>query len=338
MAELLPAGDASLQLALNGAAKKDESSSDSDSDSDFSDDGNGAPGTIHTASCTLYGPGFSGGSANTELKFYIAAKDSRGRKLTTGGAIIIARLTPSLGVSHPDPVYVNISDQGNGTYVGTYTVPMRGNWQLHVQIDGEPANGSPFPLFFSPPPPPEPEPSIAEPAAAQGATSAKPILGVPAGGPTSQATSAMTAAATKAAAATNLAADAMARTLFFGNISPAIPFEKVKQFFNTLGTVANIKLVGDTRDVGIVEYKTADDAQSALLVNGMVLGDRPIKVQVPSLGPGSVAEGNPFLTMQIQQMQAMQASVAQSQQLAAQVSRADLIVCSVCSCLTLKGC
>lgn len=75
------------------------------------------------------------------------------------------------------------------------------------------------------------------------------------------------------------------------------------------GTINDIKLVGDKKDMAIVEFSNIEDAKQGQQLHGMQLGDRCITVTAPvsSMSQG-VLPTNPILALQMQQLQQMQVS------------------------------
>lgn len=112
------------------------------------DDAPAPPGPVDPSKCSAAGPGIAGGSAGTPSTFTVVAKDRHSRRLTAGGARVSVRVSPAAGVGGDD-LEGAIKDNGDGSYTVTYVVPKRGNYMVHVELDGAPVMGSPFPVFFS---------------------------------------------------------------------------------------------------------------------------------------------------------------------------------------------
>ncbi|KAJ8634333.1 hypothetical protein MRB53_027669 [Persea americana] len=129
------------------AAEKEAASSDSDGEE--SEDLSTKPvGPVDPSKCTAAGAGIAGGTACSPSSFAVTTKDSDGRKISSGGAELKVRISPGVGVGGSDQDGM-VKDTGDGTYTVTYAVPKRGNYMVHVECNGKPIMGSPFPVFFS---------------------------------------------------------------------------------------------------------------------------------------------------------------------------------------------
>ncbi|KAK3163622.1 hypothetical protein QOZ80_1AG0006050 [Eleusine coracana subsp. coracana] len=116
--------------------------------SDSDEDAPAPPGPVDPSKCSAAGPGIAGGSAGAPATFTVVAKDRRSRRITTGGACVRVRVSPAAGVGGDD-LEGAVKDNGDGSYSVTYAVPKRGNYMVHIELDGSPVMGSPFPVFFS---------------------------------------------------------------------------------------------------------------------------------------------------------------------------------------------
>lgn len=121
---------------------------DADSDDDDDDRPRAPPGPVDSSKSSAAGPGIAGGSAGAPATFTVVGKDRDGRRVSTGGARVRVRISPAAGVGGDDLDGV-VKDNGEGSYAVTYAVPKRGNYMVHVDLDGSPIMGSPFPVFFS---------------------------------------------------------------------------------------------------------------------------------------------------------------------------------------------
>ncbi|KAJ2609567.1 hypothetical protein GGF44_006280 [Coemansia sp. RSA 1694] len=76
-------------------------------------------------------------------------------------------------------------------------------------------------------------------------------------------------------------AEEISRTIYVGNIASNVVEQQLMDFFSVCGPVAYVKMAGDglqpTR-FAFVEFADMPTAQAALQMNGMVLADRPLKV------------------------------------------------------------
>ncbi|KAK1611934.1 hypothetical protein QYE76_035607 [Lolium multiflorum] len=123
-------------------------SANSDSDSDDDDRPRAPPGPVDPAKSSAAGPGIAGGSAAAPATFTVVGKDRDGRRVTSGGASVRVRVRPADNSDNSD-LEGAVRDNADGSYVVTYVVPRRGNYMVHVDLDGAPIMGSPFPVFFS---------------------------------------------------------------------------------------------------------------------------------------------------------------------------------------------
>ncbi|KAM3197421.1 hypothetical protein ACQJBY_072839 [Aegilops geniculata] len=120
-----------------------------ESDSDDDDDRPRAPpGPVDPSKSSAAGPGIAGGSAGAPATFTVVGKDRDGRRVSVGGARVRVRICPAAGVGGDD-LDGGVRDNGDGSYAVTYAVPKRGNYMVHIDLDGSPIMGSPFPVFFS---------------------------------------------------------------------------------------------------------------------------------------------------------------------------------------------
>ncbi|KAJ8530763.1 hypothetical protein K7X08_023644 [Anisodus acutangulus] len=105
-------------------------------------------GPIDPTKCTAAGAGIAGGTACAPSTFTVVTKDSDGRKVGHGGAQVMIRVSPGVGVGGSDLEGI-VKDMGDGTYTVSYIVQKRGNYMVNVECNGKPIMGSPFPVFFS---------------------------------------------------------------------------------------------------------------------------------------------------------------------------------------------
>ena len=90
------------------------------------------PGPVDAEQCTLGGPGYTGGSAKSTVSFFVTAKDERGTRIREGGAYVTATLSPgnAARAGGADTVHAEVKDGGDGTYVVTYSVAARGDYEV----------------------------------------------------------------------------------------------------------------------------------------------------------------------------------------------------------------
>lgn len=207
---------------------------------------------------------------------------------------------------------VEVTDNDNGTYTAVYTPPAKGDYSVTVEINGVPIAGSPFPVFFSTPVDPailaaeqeaEQKKAEAAAAAAQGAGAA-----AGADAAAAQPGSVSVAAAAGVSAVQGLG-DENLRTLYVGNISPLVPFDRLRDLFNIFGTVLELSPVGDAKDMAVVIFATKEAQSQGQQLNGTMFGDRQLHVTAPmSAMAAGVIPAHPTLAMQMQQIQNMQVS------------------------------
>ncbi|KAH7683062.1 putative splicing factor SR protein [Dioscorea alata] len=125
--------------------KQSAGSDDDDEEEDLSSKPIGPPDPSKSLAA---GAGIAGGTACAPASFVLTAKDSDGRRVPSGGAHVRVKISPGVGVGGSDQEGM-VKDQGDGTYTVTYAVPKRGNYMVHIELDGRPVMGSPFPVFFS---------------------------------------------------------------------------------------------------------------------------------------------------------------------------------------------
>jgi len=107
------------------------------------------PGEPDPGKTICSGPGISAAVAGVHTEFYIQTKDINGNNLPQGGADISAQF------DDPHGVKVEISDNGDGTYVGRYTPITAHNSKLAVIVKTQHlgkghAQNSPFTVQVSP--------------------------------------------------------------------------------------------------------------------------------------------------------------------------------------------
>lgn len=155
-AEKAAAAKAAFEATFNSKSQPQQPQSPSaaePSSSDSDDDGEPSAkehssGPVDPSRCTAQGAGIAGGTACVGATFAVVTKDSEGRKVARGGAQVVVRVSPGVGVGGNEQEGV-VKDIGDGTYSVTYVVPKRGNYMVNVECNGKPIMGSPFPVFFS---------------------------------------------------------------------------------------------------------------------------------------------------------------------------------------------
>lgn len=98
------------------------------------------------------GPGLAGGAAGTPAILTITARDSNRRRVTVGGNAVSVVVFPGQGVpSDVSPVEAAVTDRGDGSYVARFTVPVKGNYTIKVEVEDMEVDGSPYWVFFGAP-------------------------------------------------------------------------------------------------------------------------------------------------------------------------------------------
>lgn len=93
------------------------------------------------------GAGLGGGLAGTEVSFRVEARDKGGQAIWRGGDDLCA-VVKGPGVARE----VLVEDKGDGTYEFKYSVPRRGEYRVHIFLNGRPLEKSPYDAFFTAPP------------------------------------------------------------------------------------------------------------------------------------------------------------------------------------------
>lgn len=249
-----------------------------------------------------------GTHAGMPVKLFIHVKDERGLRMKEGGEDVAVRVQATGVGASQQYIGVAITDNNDGTYTAVYTPPAKGNYLVSVEINGMAIAGSPFPVFFSQPLDPAQLAALQEAEARQAAAAQAAALPPP---PPPGSAEAIVAAATANVAAQQAANDEPLRTLYVANISPAVPIEKLRELFSIFGTVSDMTLLGDKKDMAVVTF-TAKEAQGqAQQLNNTMFGDRPLSVTAPIAAMAAgITPANPQLAMQVQQIQQMQVRLA----------------------------
>jgi len=120
------------------------------------------------------------------------------------------------------------------------------------------------------------------------------------------------------------AVDEMSRTVHVGNLTPFITAEQLRLLFSFYGTVADVRMAGDNNQYAFVEFSTAHEAAAAIAMNGQVIGDRSLKVEISKTArlvkPGNSAAAG-LLGPHAAQIQQLTLAQLQQQQLAMQVAQ-----------------
>lgn len=110
------------------------------------------------------GPGLAGGAAGVRAAVTITARDVNRRRVRDGGqgAEVMVKVLPARPGGGGEPIIAELTDRGDGSYVAIYQVPEKGNYNVHIEVEGTEIDGSPYPVFFS-----AHDPNVAAAAAAE---------------------------------------------------------------------------------------------------------------------------------------------------------------------------
>ena len=99
--------------------------------------------TVSAVNTTATGVGLKFAGKGREASFTITAHDDQGRRCSLGGDLFVAELKEVKG---DKKVEVNVKDNGDGTYLATYTTPAdtKGKYTMSVLSYGSHIQGSPF--------------------------------------------------------------------------------------------------------------------------------------------------------------------------------------------------
>jgi len=108
----------------------------------------------------------------------------------------------------------------------------------------------------------------------------------------------------------------LGRTLHVGNLSPLVTLEQLKQLFSYCGTVVECRIAGDSKQFAFVEFATGAEAAQAMGLNGMMMGDRPLRVEIAKtvrlVKPATAAGLAPNAALQAQFAMAQAAAARQA--------------------------
>lgn len=127
-----PAPEPETAIVPAGVPAEQEDSEYSQPSSSSDDEADIPAGPIDPERCTIGGPGFQGGAAQAPVTFYVTAKDARGTRIREGGAYVVVKVTPgsSARAAGAEAVVPDVRDVGDGTYNCTYSVPVRGDYEV----------------------------------------------------------------------------------------------------------------------------------------------------------------------------------------------------------------
>lgn len=95
--------------------------------------------TADPAFCYAYGPGLQGANVFQPAEFTIVAKNCFDEELVAGGDVF------DVSVNGPDGhAKVQVSDNGDGKYPGSYVVTKPGDYTVNIQLRGEHIKDSPY--------------------------------------------------------------------------------------------------------------------------------------------------------------------------------------------------
>jgi len=284
--------------------------------------------------------------------FSVECFDSERRRVHSNGAVVSVSVE-SGGQPVEDCVAAAVRDCGDGSVSVSYTVPSRGDYDVRVRVNGREISGSPFPVFFAHTALPASGagerafPNVAHPhaalqvAAAPGTSTCKDFQNGRCFRPDCRFAHAAgeSLAPGGCAGVHNLGVPAvlalpqavhhyeeLGRTLHVGNLSPLVSIEQLRQLFAYCGTVLECRIAGDSRQFAFVEFAQGSEAQTALNLNGMMLCDRPLRIEVAKtvriVRPAAGAAVFPNMAMQTQIALAQAVQAAAGSESAAERARA----------------
>ena len=102
--------------------------------------------------CVINGPSVTYALAGQPLYFYLTARDTYGNLARNGGEMFNVKISApdsythkqieQMGMAPDEPP--KIEDRNDGSYIVSYTMRLKGKYEVNVQLDGEPIAGSPF--------------------------------------------------------------------------------------------------------------------------------------------------------------------------------------------------
>ena len=109
------------------------------------------PSAVHGPSCTAAGDGLRAALAGMRASFVVRAHDEFGRPKIMGGTKgFAAYVVPADADGDARRVAAALTDLGNGSYEGSYTLQHAGEYRLHVRFGGAPISASPFAVRVEP--------------------------------------------------------------------------------------------------------------------------------------------------------------------------------------------
>ncbi|KAJ3051770.1 hypothetical protein HK097_007233 [Rhizophlyctis rosea] len=112
-----------------------------------------APGMVSAFHCTCEGEDLVRGQAGRVGTFLIKARDEYRNLLGTTALRfqVIMSLSEGIGSTvNVDRLKWSVTDNGDGTYTGSYSTPISGTYKLDVTLDGRSVCGSPFHVDVEP--------------------------------------------------------------------------------------------------------------------------------------------------------------------------------------------
>ncbi|KYQ96675.1 actin domain-containing protein [Tieghemostelium lacteum] len=94
--------------------------------------------------CEASGAGLESGVPGQKASFVIKARDGKGNALKKGGEKFYVYVQGPPGIQ----IYGDVVDQGDGTYLASYTPPIAGGYGVAVYLDTQPLPKSPWTFFI----------------------------------------------------------------------------------------------------------------------------------------------------------------------------------------------
>jgi len=98
------------------------------------------PGSAFGSNCKATGTGLSYALTKQQETFYIQSEDRFGNLETTGGDSFEVKLS----YAEKNLYKTTLTDEKNGTYIGSYVLQKSGQYQLSITLRDQPIHGSPF--------------------------------------------------------------------------------------------------------------------------------------------------------------------------------------------------
>eukprot|EP00205_Picochlorum_sp_RCC944_P000624 CAMPEP_0182605804 /NCGR_PEP_ID=MMETSP1330-20130603/732_1 /TAXON_ID=464278 /ORGANISM="Picochlorum sp., Strain RCC944" /LENGTH=361 /DNA_ID=CAMNT_0024823897 /DNA_START=68 /DNA_END=1151 /DNA_ORIENTATION=- len=267
------------------------------------------PGPISPGHCKLLPPGIGRATAGIPFSVTLQSFDANERKIYEGGARVklkaVRELLPQVEKNAAagaatatatataggggDIIEGTVRDHRDGSYGLTLSVPDGGKYKVAVQVNSVPIKDSPFSLsaisFTTKPA----GLGTAAPAAPTGPTATQQQGGGNGNRNSNSSAPGASASASpqqkqagvhRAGSGPKLDSSDLSKVLNVGNISPQVDIDQLRTFFVFFGSVLDCSYAG-SKQFALVRYTSTEEAErAAKALNGMKVGDRPLRVEV----------------------------------------------------------